>query len=368
MSRRFITISLFRHTREGWTLSNQPKPIPPLATITATTLMNTEYPPLAFSIDKLLPQGIFILAGSGKIGKSWLSLDMCIAVATGGKLWDFNATAGDVLYLALEDTHPRLKERLERISEENIIPDRLHLAISSLGITDGLTQQIKAFISANPNTRLVVIDTLERIRNSEQDKSMYACDYRDINKLREILEGNNITLLLIHHTRKMYDPDPLNTLSGSTGLVGAVDGVWVLEKEKRTESKGKLTIANRDTEGFCFNVEFSKETFRWNFLSNCEESVHDDDGSFCENINRFLNCKWQGTPTELVDSISEISISPSAVTKKLNASKAILLRVYGIRYTYERTKNRRIITLFREFIMTDDTVDIHTLGTALAVT
>lgn len=93
--------------------NEQKKSILPLQTITASTLVKTEYPPLAFSIEKLLPQGIFILAGSGKIGKSWLFLDMCIGVATGGKLWDFNATEGEVLYLALEDTHPRLKERLE---------------------------------------------------------------------------------------------------------------------------------------------------------------------------------------------------------------------------------------------------------------
>lgn len=89
-------------------MSNNQKQIAPLETITASTLMNTDYPPLSFSIEKLLPQGIFILAGSGKIGKSWLALDMCVAVSTGGRLWDFCATHGDVLYLALEDTHPRL--------------------------------------------------------------------------------------------------------------------------------------------------------------------------------------------------------------------------------------------------------------------
>ena len=335
-------------------MSNQEKQIPPLTTITATTLINTDYPPLAFSIEKLLPQGIFILAGSGKIGKSWLSLAMCVSVATGDKFWEFQATEGEVLYMALEDTHPRLKERLQRISEDDVIQDKLHLAISSLGITDGLVDQIKAFILANPNTRLVVIDTLERIRNSEQDKSMYSCDYRDINKLREVLEGNNITLLLIHHTRKMYDPDPLNTLSGSTGLVGAVDGVWVLEKEKRTAGKGKLTIANRDTEGYCFKVEFVKENCRWKYLGYYEENNSDSgENSFCFIINNFLNCKWQGTATELVEAIPEVDISATAITKKLNQHQDELLSTCGIRYSYERTKSRRIITLFREFIIVD---------------
>ncbi|WP_313527616.1 AAA family ATPase [Anaerotignum sp.] len=333
--------------------NEQKKSIPPLQTITANTLLNTDYPPLAFSIEKLLPQGIFILAGSGKIGKSWLSLDMCIAVSTGGKLWGFNAYEGEVLYLALEDTHPRLKERLERIQGETENTEKLHLAISSLGITDGLIEQIKAFISANPNTRLIVIDTLERIRNSEQDKSMYSCDYRDINKLREALEGNTATLLLVHHTRKMYDPDPLNTLSGSTGLVGAVDGVWVLEKEKRTEGKGKLTIANRDTEGYCFKVEFDKENCRWNFIGIDNGKITSEtDEKFCHLIHSFVNEQWQGTATQLVDYLKQmdrsLDIAPRSISRKLESVSDQLKSSYGIDFKANRTSKGKSIYLCRE--------------------
>lgn len=218
-------------------MNNNQKQIAPLETITASTLMKTEFDPLHFSIEKLLPQGIFILAGSGKIGKSWLALDMCVAVSTGGKLWDYNASHGNVLYLALEDAHPRFQSRLQLIQEININTEKLHLAISSLGISDGLITQMKEFLCSNPSTKLIVIDTLERIRNTDQDKSMYACDYRDMTALREITNAHAVTLLLVHHTRKMYDPDPLNTLSGSTGLVGAVDGVWVLEKRNASGIK-----------------------------------------------------------------------------------------------------------------------------------
>lgn len=334
-------------------MSNQgKKPVPVLETITANTLATTQYPPLSFAIDKILPQGIFILAGSGKIGKSWLSLDMCLAVATGQSLWDFNTTQGDVLYLALEDTYPRLKERLERICEGNKRNDKLHLAISSLGITDGLISQIKGFIAQTPNTRLVVIDTLERIRNGEQDKSMYSCDYRDINLLRDVLTGNTATLLLVHHTRKMYDPDPLNTLSGSTGLVGAVDGVWVLEKEKRTGSKGKLTIANRDTEGHCFNVEFDKENCRWNFLGSDEEVAENEDEIFCDLIAEFVTSTFRGTATELVEELKKLdenfAITSRGIAKKLNGLGGLLREKYGVKYLWERGHKGRMITLFRE--------------------
>ena len=107
----------------------------------------------------------------------------------------------------------------------------------------------------------------------------------------------------------------------------------------------------------------------WNFLGNYEENSNDDndDNSFCNVINDFVNCKWQGTATELVEAIPGNSISTTSITKKLNKNKDILLHGYGIRYSYERTKNKRIITLFREFIMTDDIVDIDTPVVALSV-
>lgn len=255
--------------------NNENPSINPLQTITADTLLKTDYPPLTFNIEKILPQGIFILAGSGKIGKSWLSLDMCVSIAKGEKFWEFDTNCGEVLYLALEDTHSRLQNRLNQVLDGTEISEKLHFAISSLGISNGLIEQIKSFISTYPSIKLIIIDTLERVRNTEMDKSMYSCDYQDMTKLREVLDGNDLTLLLVHHTRKMSDADPLNTLSGSTGLVGSVDGIWVLEKERRTENKAKLTIANRDTEGFCFKVEFDKDNCKWNFLGDYEKSQDD---------------------------------------------------------------------------------------------
>jgi len=238
------------------------KKLKTLSTLDGNTLMAREFEPLRFSVERILPHGLFILAGSPKIGKSWLSLDLCQAVATGGKLWEFQAEQGDVLYLALEDNYNRLQNRLKQIDAEKMDISRLHMATASFGLQDGLLEQIHSFVAANPSTSLITIDTLEHIRNTEQTSNLYACDYRDMKRLREITGKHPLTLMLIHHTRKMYDPDPLNTISGSTGLVGAVDGVFVLEKAKRTNSEAKLTIANRDTEGFCFDLCFDSETCR----------------------------------------------------------------------------------------------------------
>jgi len=327
---------------------NEPKIF---TTLDGNTLMAQTFEPLRFSVEKILPHGLFILAGSPKIGKSWLSLDLCQAVASGGKLWEYNAVQGDVLYLALEDNYSRLQSRLKQLEAERLDISRLHLTTSSFGLEDGLLEQVNNFVTEYPATNLIAIDTLEHVRNGEQDKSMYSCDYRDMNRLREITNKHSLTLLLIHHTRKMFDADPLNTISGSTGLIGSVDGVFVLEKAKRTGRDAKLTIANRDTEGFCFNLRFDEDKCRWDFVGNNVESESDDD-SFCNSIDDFLKDDWTGTATELAKELnridSELNISPQALTKRLKAMEGLFKKDFQITIALERKRDGRMITLHRE--------------------
>ncbi len=320
------------------------------STIDGNTLMASAFEPLRFSVDKILPHGLFILAGSPKVGKSWLTLDLCQAIAAGGKLWDYAAAQGNVLYLALEDTFNRLQNRLSQMEAEKLDISRLHLATASFGLQDGLLEQIHNFISAHPETNFIAIDTLEHIRNGEQDKNLYACDYRDMKRLREITNRHPLTLLLIHHTRKMYDPDPLNTISGSTGLIGAVDGVFVLEKSRRTGSDAKLTIANRDTEGFCFNLHFDTETCRWSFAGN---NLDGDEGEDAVAIllNDFLQDVWSGTATELCRELKKYDgsqdITPAVLTKKLKSLYGLFKEEFNIEVSFERSRNSRRIFLRR---------------------
>ena len=337
--------------------NQSPKTLPAeqktFSTINATTLMAQEFEPLQFAVDKILPHGLFILAGSGKIGKSWLALDICIAVSSGGKLWDFTAEQGEVLYLALEDNHQRLQSRLAKIEANNVDISKLYLTTTSFGISTGMLEQTQNFLEVHPNTRMIIVDTLERIRDTDQDKSMYSCDYRDMTKLREITDKYKLTLLLIHHTRKMYDPDPLNTLSGSTGLVGSVDGVFVLEKEKRTSTEAKLTIANRDTEGFCFKLNFDGDVCKWSFVGNAIDLAGEKDEWLCLLVDDFLQQdSWNGTATELSDALKRID--PEADITKLNIKKQLrnclpsLKRDFNILVDLDgRDSKRRAIELTR---------------------
>jgi hypothetical protein len=167
--------------------------------------------------------------------------------------------------------------------------------------------------------------------------------------LRQITSRFNVALILVTHTRKMEDSDPLNTISGSTGLVGAVDGVMILEKENRTANGGKLTVANRDTEGHVFLLEFNNESCRWNFLD--EEAGESKEDSLFDYIVELLAEKknWSGTSTELCKRLNEVAgttnFNPAVVSKKLKSGQKFLKNKYKVSVAFETKNNAKLISL-----------------------
>jgi hypothetical protein len=169
--------------------------------------------------------------------------------------------------------------------------------------------------------------------------------------LREITDKHKLTLLLIHHTRKQGDDDPLNTLSGSMGLVGSVDGVFVLEKDTRTGNDAKLTIANRDTEGFCFKLRFDPEQCKWGFVCDNSQASPEKDNEPAEEKNEwllllldeFLQGEWSGTATELCNALKSIdpeaSLLPNTITKRLKDNET-LFKENGIGVFFPDRKNK----------------------------
>ena len=153
-----------------------------LQTIDADTLQSTAYEPVSFVVDDLLPQGLHLLAGAPKIGKSWLALWLCLCAAQGKPLWTFATRPCEVLYLCLEDSFQRIQSRLFDLTED--APPTLHFAVMSQQLHNGLVEQIELFLKEHPQTRFIVIDTLQRIRTAGNDANPYASDYRDIGVLK----------------------------------------------------------------------------------------------------------------------------------------------------------------------------------------
>ena len=164
-----------------------------LYTIDADTLMSTSLPPLQFVIDRLLPQGVNVLAGSSKIGKSWLALWLCLQVAKGESVWGLATHGGTVLYLCLEDNFTRIQNRLFQITDD--APETLHFATIAAGLYSGLQEQLTNFLAQHPDTSLVVIDTFQRIRDGNDTGPPYASDYRDVTALKAIADKHSISLL-----------------------------------------------------------------------------------------------------------------------------------------------------------------------------
>ena len=330
-----------------------PKTIQPLLATTDKTLMSQTIEPLGFTIGSILPHGLFILGGSSKIGKSWLALDLCHTVANGGQLWDYPATQGEALYLALEDTPKRIQERLAKIAPAYDLnaPGSIHFVYRAQKLGEGLAEQLAEFLKDNPKTQLIVIDTLQYIRNNGKFNGTYSDDYRDMDALREIIRGRKLTMLLITHNCKSDASDPINKVHGSAGLTGAVDGIFVLEKNKRIGDMARLTISNRDTESYQFDIRFDSNC-RWEYIGETgkEENNHEH---LCELINHMLDESpgWNGTATQLCAALTVLdpafSTAPFALSKTLKAQQELLTQ-HSIICDFARNKTTRSIQLKRK--------------------
>lgn len=319
----------------------------PLTYLDGETLMNTVLPPIRFVISQLLPQGLHVLAGAPKVGKSWLSLWLCLQVAEGKPAWEFSTTQGDVLYLCLEDSYSRIQNRLLDITDD--APPNLFFATMSEKLHCGLEQQIEQFLGAHPATALIVIDTLQRIRSGPNDANPYASDYRDLGILKDLADKHRIAILLIHHLRKMSDDDPMNMISGTTGISGATDTNFVLRKSKRSANTATLYCTGRDIEYRELPLEFDSAEHVWKLREGSAEQPAQARDELLLFLSEFLTQRkcFTGTATELAEELGKLSgeqYKPNVLKKKLLRCQQELLEL-GITLSTRRTHDRRELTL-----------------------
>ena len=240
-----------------------------LSVIDGESLMELELSAPQFCIRSLLPQGLCILGGTPKVGKSWLVLDWCVRIAKGEPIWGMETVQGTTLYLCLEDTLQRVQRRLCCIAEDG--PTQMFFATAAGTLADDLEEQILSFLREHPDTVLIVVDTFQMVRGSSGEPS-YGGDYQDIQKLKRIADSQRVTILLVHHLRKQRDRDPINKLSGTTGISGAVDAVYVLDKKERAQNTALLIVTGRDVEYRELELRFSKERCVWDLVSDSMET------------------------------------------------------------------------------------------------
>lgn len=326
---------------------------PTLETITAADLQQKDLPSIKFIVDRLLSVGLNILASPPKYGKSWMVLALCLAVASGGRLLGYTTNQCGCLYLALEDSQRRLKTRMNKLLAGKAAPGGFHFATMASPIDNGLFDELEDFLKKHPDTGLIVVDTLQRVRGASHGKEgAYAADYREVGALKAFADQHNVALLLVHHLRKMKDDgDPFNMISGTNGIMGAADTTMVLTKEKRGDSNATFSVVGRDVESSDTVLRFNKDTCYWENLGDAdwfaEQQARQEyqESPLVKTIKKLVEQSpegWEGTAQQLLEAgrfIARTSLanSPKALSNKLRDMANLLLDNDGI--VYERKSN-----------------------------
>ena len=318
-----------------------------LQTVNADTLLYEPLEKPSFVVDGLIPTGLILFCGSQKIGKSWLMLKLCLCVSQGIPLWDMQTQEGDVLYLSLEDTFCRIQDRLFRLTDE--ASGRLHFAVASDKLSDGLIVQLEDYLKEYPESRLIVIDTLQKIRTASKDNA-YASDYGDISLIKDFADRHSLAVVVVHHIRKQNDSDVFNKVSGTTGLTGSANATFVLEKENRASNAAKLYVTGRDTPYQEFTPRFRDCSWELVERKEQEQLAKEAIPDILFRLVDFMQGReeWTGTATELLEQMGETGMPPNIMTKRLNEYRAGFLSENNIHYGYHRKKGCREISLTRQ--------------------
>ena len=300
-------------------------------------------------IEGLLYPGTHLFCGSPKLGKSFMMLQIAYHVASGQELWGYDVRQGTVLYMALEDDERRLQERLYRMFDVDCT-EELYMATRADTLSGSLIEQMCSFVEEHTETSLIIIDTLQRIRDGGEDRYSYANDYEVINSMKQFTDKSGICLLLVHHPRKQQSEDRFEMISGTNGLLGAADGGFMLHQEKRTSSEGILDVIGRDQPEQTLYLNRDPDRLCWvldkaemdKYMEKEDPAINAVAG-FMESIEGV----WSGTATDLAKELC-MDMNPIVLSKKLNVNASKLRNDHGIIYENTRTHEGRRINLYRQ--------------------
>ena len=308
------------------------------------------YKPLAHPrmlIDGILADGLAVMAGDSKIGKSWMVLWLCLQISKGEPVWGIPTRKTDVVYLALEDREWRIQQRMQELTEAP--PENLHFGFSCGQLGSELESQIEAVLQDYPSTGLIFIDTLQMIRDNVSGKvNAYAQDYRDLSSLKKIADNHGICIFLVHHTRKDRDSSNIfNDMTGSTGIMGVADTVMILRKEERFGDAAALCITGRDVEEKKLKMQMCG--VRWEITEelNADDLRRERIPDFVYEVVEFLfeHSKFQGTATELLAAVGNTELKPNIASKYLTRYYSEVFLPMGISYEYRKKAAARLIIL-----------------------
>ena len=317
--------------------------------ITAGELMDQQFLPRNAVVEGFLPVGTYILAGAPKCGKSFWVTQLCWCVAEGVPFLGFSTQQAEALYLALEDTPERLQGRLNRMFGVEWSGDQFHLMFQTELQGKSLIERLDKFIFEHPDIRLIVIDTLQRVRTGDGSAYSYGNDYESILPFKTFTDTHDLALILVHHTRKNTEDDnPFNQISGTNGLFGAADGAFVLRVQ---EGETVLDYTGRDLPAQQYGLKFDREICQWKLLRVGKPAMPTPPDPLLELIDQVITKDWSGTATELLTMLCvvdpTIGYTANTLSRKLNHLTSRLEQEKGILYFKSRRSDVWSITLIR---------------------
>lgn len=228
--------------------------------LNAEQIMDQEFSKLSHIVPGVIPQGVTLLVASPKMGKSFLCLQLALAVASGGKVLGIEVEAHGVLYLALEDTVQRMRERLPKLLQGTPAPKELYVPTCWVKGNGNELTYLYRWLEEHPGTRLIIIDTL--VRFCSWKPGNYNADYQEISKIKAIADRYKIAIILVHHQRKTGATDRCERVSGSNGLFAAADTLAILDGQ-RSHGEATLRITGRDLGNTEIPLIFDDQTCSW---------------------------------------------------------------------------------------------------------
>ncbi|MGW7610324.1 AAA family ATPase [Streptomyces sp. NPDC054766] len=282
-----------------------PKRERPRTAWTADQLMAADFPDPKWAVPGILAEGVSLLAGPPKVGKSWLSLGLALAVAAGGQAFDsVPVDGGPVLYLALEDTPRRLQTRMGKLLGGQQAPAGLTLVTECPPFPQGGTEAIAQWLDRNPDARLVVIDVFAKMRGqAPQGVSAYDADYVSVGYAKRLADHYGIAVVLVHHVRKAGSDDFLTEVSGTNGIAGAADATLVL-KRARGQADGILHVTGRDVDEAEYALSFQPASGAWHLLDGpvSDHTVGDTRAAILRHVRSHPGVK----PKDIADALPQV--------------------------------------------------------------
>ena len=298
-------------------------------------------------IDGVLSDGLAIMAGDSKIGKSWMVLWMCLQISKGEPVWGLPTRKTDVVYLALEDREWRVQQRMQDLTDTP--PENLHFGFSCGQLGAELESQIEDVLKDYPSTGLLFIDTLQMVRDNVSAKvNAYAQDYKDLSSLKKIADNHGICIFVVHHTRKERDGGNIfNDMTGSTGIMGVADTGMILRKEDRFGDNATLCVTGRDVEEKKLKMQMCGVKWEITEELSADDLRKERIPDFVFKVVDFLfeHRQFEGTVTELLAAVGNTELKPNVASKYLTRFYSEVFAPMGITYEYRKTAAARTISL-----------------------